>query len=79
MKTGTDSNLDVDPSLAVTVERDIIHRGTGVRFSDIAGLENAKRLLEEAVTLPLLLPEYFTGLREPWRRFAGPLVAARQC
>lgn len=47
----------VDPSLAVTVERDIMHRSTGVSFDDVVGLKDAKRLLKEAVTLPLLLPE----------------------
>jgi SpoVK/Ycf46/Vps4 family AAA+-type ATPase len=57
----------IDPSLVVTVERDIIHRSTGVSFDDVVGLDDAKRLLKEAVTLPLLLPEMFTGLREPWR------------
>ena len=38
-----------------------------VFFTDIAGLENAKRLLNEAVSLPLLVPEFFTGIREPWK------------
>ena len=47
----------VDPSLAVTVERDIVHHSTGVSFDDVVGLKDAKRLLKEAVTLPLLLPE----------------------
>ena len=35
--------------------------------SDIAELDEAKRLLEEAVVLPLLMPQYFTGLRRPWK------------
>lgn len=38
-----------------------------VSFDDIASLEDAKRLLNEAITLPMLMPEYFTGIREPWR------------
>lgn len=28
---------------------------------DVADLKEAKRLLEEAVVLPLLIPDYFTG------------------
>lgn len=31
------------------------------------GLEEAKRLLEEAVVLPLWMPDYFKGIRRPWR------------
>ena len=35
--------------------------------NDIAGLSEAKKLLEEAVVLPLLMPDYFTGIRRPWK------------
>lgn len=35
--------------------------------SDIADLTEAKKLLEEAVVLPILMPEYFTGIRRPWK------------
>ena len=34
---------------------------------DIAGLNEAKRLLEEAVVLPLWMPDYFKGIRRPWK------------
>ena len=37
-----------------------IHRLTG-------GLRQAKDLLQEAVVLPQLLPDYFQGIRRPWR------------
>lgn len=30
-----------------------------MRWSDIADLQDAKRLLEEAVVLPMLMPDYF--------------------
>ena len=49
------------------IERDIIDRDLGVTFDDIAALGTAKRLLNEAVVLPLLVPEFFTGIREPWK------------
>ena len=38
-----------------------------IGWNDIAHLDNAKRLLKEAVVLPLLMPDLFTGLREPWK------------
>ena len=34
---------------------------------DIAGLTEAKRLLREAVVLPLLIPNFFKGIRRPWK------------
>lgn len=39
----------------------------GVTFESIAGLAEAKRLLKEAVVLPLYMPEYFQGIRRPWK------------
>ena len=39
----------------------------GVHWDDIAGLSDAKRLLEEAVVLPLWMPGFFTGIRRPWK------------
>ena len=38
-----------------------------VNRDDIAGLKEAKRLLEEAVVLPLWMPDYFKGIRRPWK------------
>lgn len=41
------------------LERDVLENSPGVRWEHIAGLTEAKRLLEEAVVLPLWMPEYF--------------------
>ncbi|GIL53273.1 hypothetical protein Vafri_8922 [Volvox africanus] len=57
----------VDPVLAQAVLRDAVTWDTGVTFDDIAGCDRAKQLLHEAVALPLIIPEFFTGIREPWR------------
>ena len=38
-----------------------------VHWNDIAELKDAKRLLEEAVVLPLWMPDYFQGIRRPWK------------
>lgn len=37
----------------------------GVHWEDIAGLEQAKRLLQENVVLPLYMPDFFQGIRRP--------------
>lgn len=44
------------------LERDVLETSPGVRWDDVAGLSEAKRLLEEAVVLPLWMPEYFQVL-----------------
>lgn len=41
------------------LERDILQRNPKIRWNDIADLHDAKRLLEEAVVLPMLMPDYF--------------------
>ncbi|KAM6585853.1 hypothetical protein CsatB_012855 [Cannabis sativa] len=56
-----------DPDLAAMLERDVLETSPGVRWEDVAGLSEAKRLLEEAVVLPLWMPEYFQGIRRPWK------------
>ncbi|XP_073893321.1 katanin p60 ATPase-containing subunit A1 isoform X6 [Macaca fascicularis] len=40
---------------------------------DIADLVEAKKLLKEAVVLPMWMPEFFKGIRRPWKaRFYSP-------
>ncbi|PWA46671.1 katanin p60 ATPase-containing subunit A1 [Artemisia annua] len=56
-----------DHDLAAMLERDVLENTPGVKFDDVAGLTEAKRLLEEAVVLPLLMPDYFQGIRRPWK------------
>lgn len=56
-----------DKHIVETVMRDVIQRDLGVTFDDIAAVPVAKRLLHEAVILPLIMPEFFTGIREPWK------------
>ena len=56
-----------DKELISVLERDVLDRTPSVKWDDIAGLGDAKKLLEEAVVLPLWMPEYFRGIRRPWR------------
>uniref|UniRef100_A0AAV2JXX1 Uncharacterized protein n=1 Tax=Knipowitschia caucasica TaxID=637954 RepID=A0AAV2JXX1_KNICA len=44
----------------------------GIR-EDIADLEDAKKLLREAMVLPMWMPDFFKGIRRPWKaRFYAP-------
>eukprot|EP00897_Mesotaenium_endlicherianum_P000826 jgi/Mesen1/10744/ME000901S10097 len=52
-----------DGELATMLERDVVEASPGVHWDNIAGLQEAKRLLEEAVVLPLLMPDYFQSER----------------
>jgi len=38
-----------------------------VRWDDVAELREAKQLLQEAVVLPLWMPDFFKGIRRPWK------------
>ena len=41
------------------LERDMLDKAPNISFDDVAGNETAKDLLQEAVLLPILMPEYF--------------------
>ncbi|XP_053564450.1 katanin p60 ATPase-containing subunit A-like 1 [Bombina bombina] len=56
-----------DKDLVEALERDIISRNPNVHWEDIADLEEAKKLLREAVVLPMWMPDFFKGIRRPWK------------
>ncbi|KAM4692706.1 katanin p60 ATPase-containing subunit A1 isoform 1-T2 [Discoglossus pictus] len=56
-----------DKDLVEALERDIISQNPNIRWDDIADLEEAKKLLKEAVVLPMWMPEFFKGIRRPWK------------
>lgn len=56
-----------DGNLIETLENEILDKNPSVAFTDIAELENAKNILKEAVLLPLLMPNFFKGIRRPWK------------
>lgn len=45
--------------LAVSIQNEIISANPNVRFADIVGLPEAKRLLKEAVLMPMKYPHFF--------------------
>jgi katanin p60 ATPase-containing subunit A1 len=56
-----------DLELIEGIERDIVEGKINVSWENIAGLNEAKHLLQEAVVLPLWMPDYFKGIRRPWK------------
>jgi katanin p60 ATPase-containing subunit A1 len=62
-----DNGNGPDTELIEMVEREVVDMNPNVNFDDIAELESAKRALTEAVVLPLLMPDFFVGLRRPWK------------
>ncbi|KAK0137663.1 Katanin p60 ATPase-containing subunit A-like 1 [Merluccius polli] len=56
-----------DSDLVEALERDIVSRNPNVHWEDIADLEDAKKLLREAVVLPMWMPDFFKGIRRPWK------------
>lgn len=56
-----------DTDLIQMLEREVVDKSPNVHFDDIADLDDTKKLLQEAVLLPILMPEYFKGIRRPWK------------
>lgn len=72
-QTGGEDNDDEDDEdketkrLMNQVGGAILMERPNVKWSDVAGLENAKNSLNEAVILPIKFPTLFTGDRTPWK------------
>ena len=56
-----------DTDLISMLEKDVLDKNPQVSFDDIADLDDAKNTLQEAVLLPILMPQYFKGIRRPWK------------
>ncbi|XP_068152308.1 katanin p60 ATPase-containing subunit A1 isoform X1 [Drosophila tropicalis] len=61
------SPLGYERHLVDTLEKDILQRHPCIKWTDVAGLNEAKNILQEAVVLPIIMPEFFKGIRRPWR------------
>ncbi|CBY11248.1 unnamed protein product [Oikopleura dioica] len=58
-----------DKELVESLERDIVQRHPCVSWESVAGLQEPKKLLKEAVILPLIVPDFFKDIRRPWKGF----------
>ena len=65
---------NLDPRMVELIENEIMERQLTVTWEDIAGLEFAKKTINEIIIWPMLRPDIFTGIRAPPRgiMFFGP-------
>ena len=56
-----------DIHLFQMIEQDILLDHPTLSWDQIADLEEAKQVLQEAVIMPILMPHIFRGLRRPWK------------
>lgn len=59
--------LGCERYLVEMIERDVLQRKPNVDWESIAGLKEAKALLQEVVVLPNIVPDFFRGIRRPWK------------
>ncbi|CAF0777741.1 unnamed protein product [Didymodactylos carnosus] len=53
--------------LVEKLKREILSNYQKVSWDDIAGCELAKKVITEVVVLPTIFPEFFQGIRRPWK------------
>jgi len=63
---GEDDYTEEEHELIDSISGTILTESPNVKWEDIAGLENCKQALREAIVLPIIKPELFTGARKPW-------------
>ena len=61
------SEKENDDHLKKQIEEEIIEKKINVNFDDIASLDDAKEILIESLFIPRYIPNFFKGLREPWK------------
>ncbi|XP_077291068.1 katanin p60 ATPase-containing subunit A-like 1 [Arctopsyche grandis] len=53
--------------LVETLEKEILQKNPNIQWNDVAGLTEAKAILQEAMVLPTIMPDFFKGIRRPWK------------
>ena len=56
---------NIDSDMVKRIKNEIMDQGDPVYWNDIAGLDFAKKTLQEIVVLPMKRPDLFSGLRSP--------------
>lgn len=63
-----DEEIDADSKkLRGALSGAILTDKPNIKWEDVAGLDQAKEALKEAVILPIKFPHLFTGKRQPWK------------
>src|SRR6056297_3932228 len=63
---GDNEMSEEEKELRDQISGTIISEKPSLTWEDVAGMEEPKQALREAVVLPLLHPELFSGARKPW-------------
>ena len=66
-RTGKGGGEDEESELDEALMDAIITEKPDVTLDDVAGLDDVKIALREAIVLPLMRPDLFTGARRPWK------------
>ena len=53
--------------MADQIMQAIVSEKPDIKWEDVAGLENAKKAIREAVILPIQFPNFFQGIVKPWK------------
>ena len=66
-KQGKNILQDEDSAMDAKIESEIMSTNPGVKFSDIIGMQEMKKILYEIIIVPTIRPDFFTGIRKPQR------------
>lgn len=64
---GGSKGADDNDKLSGKIMEAIVSEKPNVKWSDIGGLEEAKKALEEAVIMPIKYPNFFNEVVKPWK------------
>jgi len=57
----------VSDEISSAIDSVIVREKPNVKWEDVAGMEEAKLALREAIILPMTRPDLFKGARKPWK------------
>ena len=66
-KNGKNTIQDEDTEMDEKIATEIMQTNPGVKFSDIIGMQEMKKILYEIIIVPQIRPDLFTGIRKPQR------------